>query len=73
MLTAVTQLPVQLAVDPTAAAEALKFFHWAYVKGGKMAEELDYIPLPDNVVALVEKEWSTQIKDANGKALFEAK
>ena len=36
--------------DPAAAAEALKFFAWAYAKGGKMAEELDYIPMPDNVV-----------------------
>jgi phosphate transport system substrate-binding protein len=38
------------------AAEALKFFRWAFAKGDKMAEELDYVPLPDNVVALVEKE-----------------
>ena len=36
--------------DPAAAAEALKFFAWAYAKGGKMAEELDYIPMPKNVV-----------------------
>ena len=36
--------------DPAAAAEALKFFAWAYAKGGKMAEELDYIPMPTNVV-----------------------
>ena len=33
--------------DPAAAAEALKFFAWAYAKGGKMAEELDYVPMPD--------------------------
>ena len=30
--------------DPAAAGEALKFFAWAYAKGGKMAEELDYRP-----------------------------
>ena len=36
--------------DPAAAAEALKFFAWAYAKGDKMAEELDYVPMPDNVV-----------------------
>lgn len=40
------------------ALEAVKFFRWAYAKGDKMAEELDYVPLPDNVVALVEKEIS---------------
>src|SRR5205807_1266357 len=27
--------------DPAAATEALKFFAWAYDKGGKMAEQLD--------------------------------
>lgn len=38
------------------AQEAIKFFRWAFAKGDKMAEDLDYVPLPDNVVALVEKE-----------------
>ena len=28
-----------------------KFFKWAYEKGDKMAQDLDYIPMPDNVVA----------------------
>lgn len=40
------------------AQETLKFFRWAFAKGDKMAEDLDYVPLPDNVVALVEKEIS---------------
>ena len=43
---------------PQEAQEVLKFFRWAFAKGDKMAEELDYVPLPDNVVALVEKEIS---------------
>ena len=34
--------------DAAAAAEALKFFGWAFAKGGKAAEELDYIPMPDD-------------------------
>jgi phosphate transport system substrate-binding protein len=56
--------------DPAAAKEALKFFEWAYAKGGKMAEELDYIPLPDNVVTLVKKTWAADIKGADGKPLM---
>ncbi len=44
--------------DPAASAEALKFFSWAYEKGGKAAEELDYMPMPEAVVALVKKSWS---------------
>lgn len=40
------------------AQEVLKFFNWAFDKGDKMAEDLDYVPLPDNVVTLIKKEMS---------------
>jgi phosphate transport system substrate-binding protein len=56
--------------DPAAAAEALKFFAWAYAHGGEMAAALDYVLIPEQVVAAVEKMWSTTIKDADGKAIF---
>ncbi len=55
--------------DPAAAAEALKFFAWAYAKGDKAAEELDYVPMPDKVVGDVQKMWAAEIKDAAGKPL----
>jgi phosphate transport system substrate-binding protein len=48
--------------DKAASAEAVKFFKWAFAKGDKMAEELDYIPMPDPVVKLIEKTWSADIK-----------
>jgi phosphate transport system substrate-binding protein len=48
--------------DKAAATEAVKFFKFAFEKGGKMAEELDYIPMPDPVVKLIEKTWSADIK-----------
>jgi phosphate transport system substrate-binding protein len=48
--------------DKAASAEAVKFFKWAFARGGKMAEELDYIPMPDSVVKLIEKTWSVDIK-----------
>ena len=48
--------------DKAASGEAIKFFKWAFAKGDKMAEELDYIPMPDNVVKLIEKTWSADIK-----------
>ncbi|MBN9081106.1 MAG: phosphate ABC transporter substrate-binding protein PstS [Rhizobiales bacterium 62-17] len=48
--------------DKAAATEALKFFGWSYDKGGKMAEELDYIPMPTSVVGLVKKTWADEIK-----------
>ena len=48
--------------DKAASGEATKFFKWAFEKGDKMAEELDYIPMPDGVVKLIEKTWSADIK-----------
>ena len=58
--------------DPAAATEALKFFAWAYKKGSKMAEDLDYVPMPDSVVTAIEKMWTAEIKDGSGKPLFAA-
>jgi phosphate transport system substrate-binding protein len=57
--------------DPAAAAAALKFFAWAYVKGGAMAEELDYVPMPAAVVGAVQKLWAAELKDASGKPLYQ--
>jgi phosphate transport system substrate-binding protein len=48
--------------DKAASAEAVKFFKWAFANGAKMAEELDYIPMPDTVVKLIEKTWNADIK-----------
>jgi PBP superfamily domain len=55
--------------DVAASGEALKFFDWAYKSGDKMAEDLDYVPMPDSVVALIEKAWKG-IKDSSGKPVF---
>jgi phosphate transport system substrate-binding protein len=55
---------------PETAREVLKFFDWAYHHGDKMAEALDYIPMPDAVVKLVETTWKTEIKDAKGGAVW---
>jgi phosphate transport system substrate-binding protein len=56
--------------DPAAATEALKFFGWAYDKGAKMADELDYIAMPKNVADSVKATWSKEIKGADGKPLY---
>jgi len=54
------------------ATAALKFFDWAYSQGGKMAEDLDYVPLPAAVVAQIKATWATQIKTADGKPVYAA-
>ena len=48
--------------DPAATAAALKFFDWAFKNGGEMAAALDYVPLPESLVAQVRNTWKTQIK-----------
>jgi phosphate transport system substrate-binding protein len=48
--------------DPAAAAEALKFFAWAYSKGAPMAEELVYVPMPAKVANDVQAMWSKDVK-----------
>jgi phosphate transport system substrate-binding protein len=48
--------------DKANASEAIKFFTYAFAKGEKMAEDLDYISMPDSVVKLIEKTWSSDIK-----------
>ena len=47
--------------DVAASNDALKFFTYAYDKGADAAKELDYIPMPANVVALVKKAWAADI------------
>ncbi|HET9205281.1 MAG TPA: phosphate ABC transporter substrate-binding protein PstS, partial [Burkholderiaceae bacterium] len=54
---------------PAQAAAALKFFDWAYKDGDKMAADLEYVTLPDNVKALVRKHWG-EIKDGGGKVAY---
>jgi phosphate transport system substrate-binding protein len=53
-------------------ASALKFFDWAYAKGDKMAQDLDYVPLPDSVVGQIQATWAAQIKGADGKPVYTA-
>ena len=50
------------SVDKASSQEALKFFKFAFDKGARSAEELDYIPMPDSVIKLIEKTWSADIK-----------
>ena len=51
------------------SAEVLKFFDWALTKGQPQASALEYIPLPDAVVAKIKESWK-QITDASGKPVI---
>ncbi len=51
---------------PAQATEAFKFFTWAFKSGDKLASSLDYVALPDSVIASIEKSWG-KVKDTAGK------
>jgi len=55
---------------PENAREVLKFFNWAYDKGDRLAEQLDYVPMPDAVVKLIQATWKSQFKDPTGKSVY---
>jgi len=51
---------------------ALKFFDWGFKQGTKLAEDLDYVPLPNQVIGQIEKTWANALK-INGKPAWPAK
>jgi phosphate transport system substrate-binding protein len=53
------------------ARQVLSFFDWAFKNGGKAAEDLDYVPLPDHLVKLIQAEWKAKLKDAGGKPIYQ--
>jgi phosphate transport system substrate-binding protein len=54
---------------PETGKDMLKFFDTAFKTGQEAAASLDYVPMPENVVKLIEDSWSKEIK-ADGKALW---
>lgn len=55
---------------PETAKEVLAFFDWAFKNGDEMAVELDYVPMPDEVVAQIHEGWKNEIKGADGSAIW---
>jgi phosphate transport system substrate-binding protein len=57
-------------VDGKRAMEVLKFFEWSFRNGDKMASELDYVAMPESVVALIQESWKTHLKDPGGAPIW---
>jgi phosphate transport system substrate-binding protein len=55
---------------PDAGKAVLQFFDWAFKNGDQMASELDYVPMPDAVVRLIQSEWKSKVKDGSGKPVY---
>jgi phosphate transport system substrate-binding protein len=69
-ITGATFIMMHLKQDkPQQATAALKFFEWAYANGDTMADELDYVPLPESVESLIRQQWG-KITDAGGKPVL---
>jgi phosphate transport system substrate-binding protein len=49
--------------------EVLKFFDWSFKNGQKLAEELDYVPMPEAVIKEIQGSWK-MVKDTSGKAVY---
>jgi len=55
--------------DAAKGKAVLNFFDWSYKHGSEMAKELQYVPLPENVLKLIEDDWAREVK-SGGKPLW---
>lgn len=56
--------------DAARAANVMKFFDWAFTNGAKLAEELEYIPIPKSVQDAVRAAWKSQVKGPDGRPVM---
>ncbi|HHF5121971.1 TPA: phosphate ABC transporter substrate-binding protein PstS [Haemophilus influenzae] len=48
--------------NPETTKNVLAFFDWAFSRGQDAATELDYVPIPADVVATIKSQWKTELK-----------
>ena len=58
---------------PERARAVLRFLDWSYRNGGAQALRLDYVPMPEAVVRMVEATWGARIRGPKGEALWPAR
>lgn len=58
------------ASNPASTKSVMDFFSWSFKNGVAQAEELDYVPMPANVVKLIETSWKKEVADSKGKAIW---
>ena len=56
---------------PDNGRQVLAFFDWAFRNGAKAAEDLDYVPLPEPLVKLIQATWRASLKDTGGKPIYQ--
>ena len=65
-ITAATYMLLRKDNPPDQNRAVLKFLSWALRDGQREAKNLGYVPLPDNVIGLIESDWSRQLGSAWG-------
>jgi phosphate transport system substrate-binding protein len=63
-ITAATYMLLRKDSPPDQNKLVLKFLDWALKKGQAQAKELDYVPLPDDVVKQIEAAWAKEVPAA---------
>ena len=63
-ITAATYMLLRKDSAPDQNNLVLKFLDWALKKGQAQAKELDYVPLPDDVVKQIEAAWAKEVPAA---------
>ena len=73
-ITAVTWVIMRTDYPADQNESVLKFFDWSLKSdtGHSQATALDYVPLPSNVVGLIEASWTQSFKGQDGKPIWTA-
>ncbi|WP_454725465.1 MULTISPECIES: phosphate ABC transporter substrate-binding protein PstS [Cupriavidus] len=58
------------ADQPARSLDVLKFFDWALHHGQRLAIDLDYVPVPEPALELIDAAWADQIRSASGEAVW---
>lgn len=70
-ITQATFILLQKVADKPGQTKAtMDFFNWAWENGAETASALDYVPLPAEVSDAVRKAWATEVKAADGSAIW---
>ena len=56
--------------DTRRTVEVMKFFDWTLRRGNRMAADLDFVPMPDSAVGLIEKAWTEQVLRPGGGTVW---
>ncbi len=70
LATATYVLLTRNPTEITSMVNTLKFFDWGLKNGGKVAQSLHFVPIPDEVQTNIRQAWNTQIHDPSGQPVW---